>query len=117
MAERLERHHILWERRNWSQRPIAKQVRLMGAFLLDLTVINHRLLHASMTSPEVPDHDTLCRMRELAISGLNEVINKLNHPISEHIDTQLYIANLSHLEALERIDGGEYIKGRYGTRK
>lgn len=80
----------------------------MGAFLIDVHHENHRLLHASLEPPELPDHDTLYLMRDLALGGLTNVIKKLRHPIVEHIDDQLKIIELDKDEAEYILDNGLY---------
>lgn len=108
MSERLEKHHTLWTRHDWLQTPISKQVRQMGAFMLDIPHPVHRLLHASMRPPEVPDHETLLQMRSLAVRGLAVVVNKLQHPIAEHLDNQLTIITIDPEVAYDRLDRGDY---------
>lgn len=105
---RYERHHTLWARRDWIETPISKQVRQMSAFIIDLHHPVHRLLHASMRPPEVPDHETLVEMRGLATGGLSVVINRLHHPIAEHLDQQLTIATTDPYVAQDKIDRGDY---------
>lgn len=80
----------------------------MGAFILDAPHFNHRLLHASMKPPEKPEADTLRRMRELAPRGLLIVLNNIEHPIVEHIERQLEIINTDPIEAMQRIEEGDY---------
>lgn len=107
LNSRPERHHALWEKRQYKS-PLEKQVRQMSAFILDVPHFNHRLLHASMRPPEKPEPDTLRRMRELAPQGLLVVLNKIDHPIVEHIENQLEIININPVEAMTRIEEGDY---------
>lgn len=107
---RYEKHHMLWTRKDWLEIPISKQVRQMGAFMIDLAHPVHRLLHASLRPPEVPDHETLLEMRSLATSGLIVVINRLQHPIAEHLDQQLTIATIDPEVAQDKLDRGEYAR-------
>jgi hypothetical protein len=108
LPEKLEIHHVLWTRADWSKKPIAKQVRQMGAFLVDVSHTNHRLLHASLRPPNVPEHDVLHQMRELALGGLVRVLEELNHPIVDHIEKQLIIINMDIEEAAYKLDTGDY---------
>lgn len=101
-------HHMLWTRNEWCQAPLARQVRRMGAYLIDLENPVHRLLHASTVPPEVPDHETLQRMRSLATKGIRVVINGIDHPIAEHLDSQLIIATIDPAVAQSRLDRGDY---------
>lgn len=106
--ERFEKHHMGWTRKDWLETPISKQVRQMPTFMIDLAHPVHRLLHASMVPPEVPDHETLLEMRSLAVQGLTVVINRLQHPIAEHLDQQLTIATIDPEVAQDKLDRGEY---------
>jgi hypothetical protein len=110
MSWRNEKHHSLWTRREWSESPLPRRVRQMGAFLLDAPYPNHRLLHASLRPPEVPDRDTLLHMQELAVRGLHTVIENVNHPITEHLHRQLAIIAIDPDEAMYRIDTGNYTR-------
>lgn len=80
----------------------------MGAFLIDVSHINHRLLHASLRPPKVPEHNVLYEMRELALGGLYRVIEELNHPIVDHIQKQLLIVSIDPEKAQYQIDTGDY---------
>lgn len=108
MHYRPEKHHALWTRREWTEQPLARRVRQMGAFLIDAAHPNHRLLHASLRPPEVPDIDTLREMQTLAMGGLTNVLDNLNHPIVEHLENQLCIITIDPDTAMNRIDKGEY---------
>lgn len=103
----VERHHTLWTRREFcAVSPLSKQVRQLSAFILDAYQPNHRLLHARIKPPEVPDHAILLEMRGLSVGGLSNVINKLEHPIVEHIEQQLQIITLDPEVAWRMIDLG-----------
>jgi hypothetical protein len=78
--------------------------------MIDLAHPVHRLLHASLVPPEVPDYETLKEMRSLAVSGLTVVINRLHHPIAEHLDQQLTLATIDPEVAQDRLDRGEYAR-------
>lgn len=106
--ERVERHHACWEKRAWVETPLQKQVRQLGAFILDVHQPNHRLLHARMRPPNIPDHGTLLEMRGLAVGGLELVMQKLDHPIVEHFEEQLRIITLDSDVAWRMIDSGTY---------
>lgn len=80
----------------------------MGAFLIDISHTNHRLLHASILPPDVPEHDVLYNMRELALGGLVAVINRLQHPIVDHIQRQMEIIRMDSEEAQYILDSGDY---------
>ena len=80
----------------------------MGAFLIDIHHENHRLLHAVLKPPHVPEHQILVDMRNLAVKGLESVLEGLNHPIVEHIDRQLTIVRLDPEEAQFKLDTGDY---------
>lgn len=80
----------------------------MGAFLLDVSHVNHRLLHASLRPPQVPEHEILYNMRELALGGLENVLEKLNHRIVDHIQKQIVIVRLDPEEAQYKLDTGDY---------
>jgi hypothetical protein len=99
---------MLWERVKWQETPLSKRVRQMTTFMLDLYHPNHRLLHASTNPPELPDHETLLEMQELATNGLITVINRLEHPIAHHLDRQLSFATIDPAVAQDKLDRGEY---------
>lgn len=106
--ERVERHHTLWTRKDWSVIPISKQVRQLSTFVVDTFQPNHRLLHARMRPPELPEHEILVEMRGLAINGLQAVIERLDHPIVEHLEEQMSIITLNPTVAWRMIDTGLY---------
>lgn len=105
---RLEAHHLFWTRAEWNERPISKQVRKLACYIIDIPTINHRLLHATLTPPEVPDIQTLRDLREIAPMGLEIAQNEIKHPIIEHIGRQLLIATLDQDLAQDLLDTGEY---------
>jgi hypothetical protein len=61
-----------------------------------------------MRPPEKPNHRTLLEMQELAIGGLSVVMNKLDHPIVEHLEKQLSILAIPPDKAMHRIEIGDY---------
>lgn len=103
----MERHHTLWTRKEfYAVSPLSKQVRQLSAFILDVHQPNHRLLHAKIKPPEVPDHETLLEMRSLSVGGLSGVIKHLDHPIVGHFEQQLEIITLDPEVAWRMIDLG-----------
>lgn len=110
---RNEKHHMFWTRAEWNQRPLSKQVRTMATYIIDIPYANHRLLHASLAPPPVPDMDTLRKLREYAPEGLETAIAKIDHPIARHIGRQLLIATLDVEVAEELLDTGDF--SRYRT--
>lgn len=92
----------------WNERPITKQVRNLSCYRIDVPQINHRLIHATLRPPEIPDIETLRDLREYAPMGLEKAIERINHPIVEHIGRQLVLATLRESVAMDLIDSGEY---------
>lgn len=112
--EKLEKHHLLFTRAEWQRTPIGKQVRRLGTFMLYVPHMPHRVVHYLLDPPRVPDHDTLYEMRGLASEGLVAVINRLDHPIAEHLDRRMSILTISSdgaeeiiLEAQRRRQSGD----------
>lgn len=107
--DRVERHHALWTRKEfYTVSPLSKQVRQLSAFIIDVYQPNHRLLHARIKPPEVPDHETLLEMRRLSVGGIKNVIDTLEHPIVEHLEEQLRVITLNPEVALRMVDTGMY---------
>lgn len=110
-----ERHHTLWEKRQYTA-PIERRVRNMASFIIDVTRPHHRLLHASLVPPNKPEVEALREMEHLAIGGLEVVMNRLEHPIVQHLQSQLEIVSMPVEEAIDRLDTGDYWRG-YGSRR
>lgn len=105
---RYEKHHLLWTRAEWSAKPLPKRVRQMSAFIIDVSYINHRLIHAMMEPPALPERPVLLEMEQLAVSGLNEVIKRIREPITRHIQQQLTIATMPEDNVYELLDDYGY---------
>lgn len=105
---RYEKHHLLWTRAEWSRNALPKRVRQMSAFIIDVSYINHRLIHAMMMPPEVPRRPVLQDMERLALSGLPEVQKQIDEPITRHIGRQLLIASLDENIAYRLLDDYSY---------
>lgn len=101
-----DRHHLLWEKRAYKT-SIEKTVRKLGTFILEVPIVNHRLLHMSLRPPEKPSNGTLHDMKILAKNGLDEVMTYLDDPIIEHFHDQLEIINLKPEVAYEMLQEGE----------
>lgn len=108
---RYEKHHLLWTRAEWSSNALTKRVRQMSAYIIDVSYTNHRLIHAMMAPPAVPERFTLLEMEELAPQGLPEVQKRIRGPIITHIGRQLLIASLDENIAHRLLD--EYSYERY----
>jgi hypothetical protein len=108
MPGRYEKHHLLWTRADWSEHALPKRVRQMSAFIIDVAYTNHRLIHAMMQPPAVPERPVLLEMESLAVQGLIEVRNKIKHPITKHIGHQLLIASLDEDVAHKLLEDYDY---------
>lgn len=111
---RYEKHHLLWTRAEWASTPLSKRVRAMSAYIIDVSYINHRLIHAMMQPPDVPSRKVLLEMEELAVSGISEVQRRIEHPITRHIGRQLIIAALDENVAHRLLDEASY--NRYNNK-
>lgn len=109
---RHERHHMFWTKAEWNSRPISKQVRGMATYIIDVAYINHRLIHASLSPPPVPDIEILRQLRDNAINGLEYSVANIDHPIARHIGRQLLIASLDEDTAYEMLDTGDFSQFR-----
>jgi hypothetical protein len=50
------RHHVWFTKREYTT-PIERQVRNMGAFILDVNAVDHKEMHVYVPPPPKPDHD------------------------------------------------------------
>lgn len=104
-------HHMLWERNQWNAEKLSKSVRNTAEFQIHLNQTVHRLLHAVIRPPRIPDTETLEQMRYYAPLGLTVVMNTIEHPIIEHFDRQLTVASVSPEVAQELLVTGRFIYG------
>jgi hypothetical protein len=107
---RYEKHHLLWTKAEWTKNPLPKRVRQMSTFIIDIAYPNHRLLHASMYPPKVPERSVLREMEQLAVYGLSEVQTQIDHPLMRHIGHQLIIAAMDEDEVWERLEADKIEK-------
>lgn len=106
---------MCWERGTWRERSLAKQVRNLGTYSIELTGIVHRLVHDSIAPPAVPNTETLLEMRALAPYGLQTVMDRLDDPIVESFEHQLIVGSIAPARARQKIENGDYLI--YGARK
>ena len=104
MNRELSQHHMLWERNKYKT-PLEKRVR--GLFIIATYNPNHRLLHLTMQPPDLPDTETLTEMKDM--QNLYTIIEKLDHPIAEHLEKQLSILALPPEIAIYRLDRSGHI--------
>lgn len=102
------KHHLLWVRSNWNAEKLTKSLRANETFQMMLDQTVHRLLHAVIEPPEIPDISTLEEMRYCAPMGLVAVINTIQHPIVEHLDQQLTIATVCPEVAHDLLVSGRF---------
>lgn len=107
-----EGHHVMWPKADYKM-PLLKRVRNMGAYTIDATTWNHRLLHASMEIPPQPGIDLAYELQGLSVMGLETAISRLDCDLTKHMATQLEIVRMSPDEARERINTGEFLTGEF----
>lgn len=107
MRNEFTRHHMLWERKNYSS-PLEKRTR--GLFIIPAKESHHRLLHMMLAPYEKPDTGTLLDLRSLR--NPESVIEELDHPIAEHFAQQLGILAMSDEMVLYKLEHKDYTLGQ-----
>ena len=86
MQERLskDRHHALWERREYRKRPVANQLRESRGLIVPMAVSSHRQLHMEMAPLPVMS-DSLARVGLDHLRSMNH-LNAFGHSVLELYD-------------------------------
>lgn len=64
-ANRETRHHLLFEKPEWTAQPRPKQVRELGAYVVGVKRAPHDYLHATIQPVPVPTNDVLDAMMDI----------------------------------------------------
>ena len=96
-------HHMLWERKEWSESRLGRSLRNEPMFKLELFAPVHRLLHLQEDPIPLPEQAVLEEMESLKHLGLIGLVDCLDHPIANHLDKQMNYQYMPVTRAIKRL--------------